>query len=125
MNDVKVFAEYNWDLGSSGLLTIHADDEWSSRTSVNPVPRSEPLGSANTAKNGFLNAWLTYAPLGRPWTVQLWAKNLTNTWVMAAPSNYFFYFLTTAEYVKGGLRDVERGVVSPPREVGATVSYRF
>jgi hypothetical protein len=44
---------------------------------------------------------------------------------MAAPSNYFFYFLTTAEYVKGGLRDVERGVVSPPREVGATVSYRF
>ena len=123
-NDVKIFGEYHWNLGAAGVLTIHADDEWADSTAVNPLPSGEPLGTQYTRKNGLLNAYLIYAPQGKSWTVQLWAKNLTNQAVMAAPSNYYFYFLTKAEYA-AGLRDVERGVVSPPREVGATLSYKF
>jgi iron complex outermembrane receptor protein len=124
LNDVKIFGEYSFDLGRSGSLTAHLDDEWASKTAVNPVPAGEPLGTDYTAKKGFLNASLIYAPVDRPWTVQLWAKNLTNTFTIAAPSNYYFYFLSLAEYASG-LRDVERGVVSPPRQIGATVSYKF
>jgi hypothetical protein len=43
---------------------------------------------------------------------------------MAAPSNYYFYFLTKVEKA-GGLNEVDRGVVSPPRQIGATFSYKF
>jgi iron complex outermembrane receptor protein len=123
-NDVKIFGEYHWEVGNVGVLTIHADDEWADTTAVNPLPSAQPLGTQFTRKNGLLNAFLIYAPHAKAWTVQLWAKNLTNQAVIAAPSNYYFYFLTKAEYF-AGLRDVERGVVTPPREIGATLSYKF
>ena len=65
-----------------------------------------------TAKN-LLNASLIFAPAGKPWTVQLWGNNLGNSWTMAAPSNYYFYWLTKAEFAAGD-NQVDRGVVSPP-----------
>jgi iron complex outermembrane receptor protein len=123
-NDVKIFGEYTWNLSGAGALTIHADDEWADATAVTPTPSAQPLAPQFTRKNGFLNAFLIYAPLDKPWTVQLWAKNLTNQWTIAAPSNYYFFFLTKAEYF-AGLREVERGTVSPPRQIGATITYRF
>lgn len=123
-NDLKVFGQYRWSLGGSGSLTAHLDDEWSSTTQVNPVNSAQPLAVPYTAKKGVLNGSLIYAPEGARWTFQVWGKNLTNTWQMAAPSNYYFYFLTRAEYTAGD-REVERGVVSPPREIGATFSYKF
>ena len=123
-NDVHVFAEYRWNLGPAGDLTGHVDDEWASTTQVNPVNDAQPLAIPYTQKNGILNASLMYAPANAPWTFQLWGKNLTNQAVISAPSNYYFYFLTTAEYASG-LREVERGVVSPPREIGGTFTYKF
>jgi iron complex outermembrane receptor protein len=123
-NDVKVMAQYRWDLGDSGSLTAHLDDEWSTKMQVNTVNSADQVGVLHTSKNGFLNGSLTYRPANGNWKIQLWGKNLTNQWMMSAPSNYYFYFVSFAEYLAGD-RFVERGVVTPPREVGATVSYTF
>jgi len=126
-NDLKVFVDYTWNL-PSGALVAHIDDQWASTTAVNPVafhqPGGQPLARDHTKKSGILNASLAYEPTGAKWRVQLWAKNLTNRWYMAAPSNYYFYYLTTAEFA-AGLREVDRGVINPPRQIGATFTYRF
>ena len=57
----------------------------------------------------------------------MWGKNLGNRWSLPAPSNYYFYFLTAAEFaaLTPAQREVERGVITPPRQVGVTFSYRF
>ena len=125
-NDLKIFVDYAWDL-RSGKLSVHADDQWASTTEVVPTNYrlgGQPLARPYTKKAGILNASLAYEPAGAKWRLQLWAKNLTNRWYMAAPSNYYFYYLTTAEFA-AGLREVDRGVINPPRQVGATFTYRF
>ena len=126
-NDLKVFADYRWELGDSGSLNAHVDDQWASETEVTPINYrlgGQPLARPFTKKNGILNASLTYEPRNGPWRLQVWGKNLTNEWYMAAPSNYYFYFLTTAEFAAGA-REVDRGVINPPRQIGATFSYKF
>ena len=122
--DLRIFAQYKWDMENFGSLTIHADDEWAGKTQVSPLNNSQPLGVPLTKRNGILNGSLIYEPAHGDWKVQLWGKNLTNQAVMAAPSNYYFYFLTKAEKA-GGMNEVDRGVVSPPRQIGATFSYKF
>ena len=122
-NDVRIFGQYTWHLSDGGAVTVHADDEWADRTQVSPLDNQQPAVPF-TAKKGILNASLLIALPNAPWTLQFWGKNLTNTWAMAAPSNYYFYFLTKAEFAAGA-REVDRGVVSPPREIGATLSYKF
>jgi len=128
-NDVKVMADYTWD-AFDGSLTAHADAQWASSTQVSalgynaPANGGQPIGTTHTAKDGILNGYLAYQPQNAKWRVQLWAKNLTNRWYMAAPSNYYFYFLTTAEF-GAGLREVDRGTINPPRQIGATFTYRF
>ena len=123
-SDVRVFAQYKWDLEGLGALTLHADDEWAGVTQVSPVNYAQPLGVPLTKRNGILNGSLIYEPEHGNWKFQLWGKNLTNQAVMAAPSNYYFYFLTKVEKT-AGLNEVDRGVVSPPRQIGATFSYKF
>ena len=122
--DVRVFAQYKMDLEGMGALTFHADDEWAGVTQVSPVNYSQPLGVPLTKRNGLLNGSLMYEPEHGNWKFQLWGKNLTNQAVMAAPSNYYFFFLTKTEHT-AGLNEVDRGDVSPPRELGATFSYKF
>jgi len=121
-NDIRVFAQYRWDLGDAGALTGHVDQEWADATQVSPLDNQQ-AAVPFTSKN-LLNASLIFAPAGKPWTLQLWGKNLGNSWTLAAPSNYYFYFLTKAEYAAGA-REVDRGVVTPPRQVGATFSFKF
>jgi iron complex outermembrane receptor protein len=121
-NDTHVFAEYRWEMEAGGLIA-HIDDQWADKTQVSPLNNQQPAVPF-TAKRGIMNASLTFEPAHAPWTLQLWAKNLTNKWSMAAPSNYYFYFLTQAEFTAGA-REVDRGVVTPPRQVGGTFSYRF
>ena len=67
---------------------------------------------------------LTYEPPGGRWRAQIWGKNLTNQWFMAAPSNYYFYFVSAAEFAAGA-KEVDRGTINPPRTIGATLTYRF
>ncbi|WP_332770285.1 TonB-dependent receptor [Phenylobacterium sp.] len=125
--DLKVFADYRWDLGESGSLKAHVDAQWASTTEVSPLNYArgaQPLAKQFTDKTGIINASLTYQPQDAPWKVQVWGKNLTNEWYMAAPSNYYFYFVTAAEFA-ALQREVDRGVINPPRQVGATLTYKF
>jgi iron complex outermembrane receptor protein len=126
-NDLKIFAEYTWDMGGTGSLTARGDVHWASATEVSPVNYvggAQVLAKPFTKKDGIVNASLTYTPEGGRWRAQLWAKNLTNEWYMSAPSNYYFYFVTTAEFA-AGQREVDRGIINPPRQVGATLTYKF
>ena len=122
-NDLTVFAQYRWDLANSGALTVHVDDAWADKFQVGPT-NGQQIAVPFTEKKGILNASLTYEPPNAKWKVQVWGKNLTNQWYLAAPSNYYFYFLTVAEFAAGA-REVDRGTVNPPRQLGATVTYKF
>jgi iron complex outermembrane receptor protein len=126
LNDLRVFGDYTFE-ALSGSVNLHLDDQWASTTEVSPTNYrlgGQPLARPFTKKDGLLNASASYEPHNAKWRLQLWGKNLTNVWYMAAPSNYYFYFLTTAEFA-AGLREVDRGVINPPRQVGATFTYRF
>jgi len=122
-NDLTVFAQYRWDLADRGALTLHVDDAWADKFQVTPT-NGQQIAVPNTEKKGILNASLSFEPVNAKWKVQVWGKNLTNQWYMAAPSNYYFYFLSSAEFA-AGLREVDRGTVNPPRQLGATVTYKF
>ena len=146
-NDLTLSAEYRFDLGERGSLLFHVDDQWASRSQVSPQntaiidtrtgaaqvvvdPRNQPIAVPFTEKKGILNAQLTYEAPSHNWTLQIWGKNLTNQWYMIAPSNYSFYFLTPLEAKSlalggGGLNEVDRGVINPPRQVGVTLTYKF
>ena len=120
-DDFKLFITYTAKLGESGSLILHADDQWASSFQVSPT-KAQPIAVGHTARHGFLNASLTYEPVNARWRIQIWAKNLTNQWTMPAPSNYGFYFLRPSE---SAALEVDRGIVNPPRQIGATFSYRF
>ncbi len=120
-NDLKIFINYTLDLGEHGTLKLHADDQWASSFQVSAT-RAQPIGVAHTARKDFINLSATYQPAGAAWQVQLWAKNVLNRWSMAAPANYNFYFLSPAE---NAALEVDRGIINPPRQIGATFTYRF
>ncbi|HZZ37062.1 MAG TPA: TonB-dependent receptor [Caulobacteraceae bacterium] len=123
-NDLKLFATYRADLGETGFLTFHLDDQWSSRFPVSAIRGVQPIGRANTGHHGFLNGSIMYEPANAHWRLQVWGKNLGNKWSMPAPSNYNFYFLRPAPADPGSL-EADRGIINPPRQVGVTFSYRF
>jgi len=120
-NDLKVYVNYTVDLGEHGTIGLHADDQWASSFQVSPL-RLQPIGVSHTARKDFLNLSATYAPANGPWRLQIWAKNVLNRWSLPAPSNYNFYFLTPQE---NAALEVDRGVINPPRQIGATFTYRF
>ena len=122
-NDLTVFAQYRFELANNGALTLHVDDAWASKFQVGPT-NGQPLAIPHTAKKGILNASLTYEPPNAAWKFQVWGKTLTNEWYLAAPSNYYFYYVTAAEFAAGS-REVDRGTINPPRQLGATLTYRF
>jgi iron complex outermembrane receptor protein len=119
-NDLKVFINYSFDI-ASGSVTLHADDQWASAFQVTPT-RGQPIGVSHTARKDFLNLSATYEPQNASWRLQLWAKNVLDRWSMPAPSNYNFYFLTPTETPT---LEVDRGVINPPRQIGATFTYKF
>jgi len=119
-NDLKVFVTYSFDV-ASGSVTLHADDQWASSFQVSPT-RAQPIGVTHTARKDFLNLSATYEPQNASWRLQIWAKNVLDRWSMPAPSNYNFYFLTPTE---SAALEVDRGVINPPRQIGATFTYKF
>jgi iron complex outermembrane receptor protein len=119
-NDLKVFANYSFDV-AGGSVTLHADDQWASAFQVSPT-RAQPIGVSHTARKDFVSLSATYEPDGAKWRLQVWAKNVLNRWSLPAPSNYNFYFLTPTE---APATEVDRGVINPPRQIGATFTYRF
>ena len=119
-NDLKVFINYSFDI-ASGSVTLHADDQWASAFQVTPT-RGQPIGVSHTARKDFINLSATYEPQNASWRLQVWAKNVLDRWSMPAPSNYNFYFLTPTETSS---LEVDRGVINPPRQIGATFTYKF
>jgi iron complex outermembrane recepter protein len=120
-NDLKIYVNYTLELGDHGSLKLHADDQWASSFQVSAT-RAQPIAVQHTARKDFINLSATYQPANGPWQLQIWAKNVLNRWSMAAPANYNFYFLTPAEPLSF---EVDRGIINPPRQVGATFTYRF
>ena len=122
-NDLTIFAQYRWNLADNAGVTLRVDDAWADKFQVGPT-NGQAIAVPYTEKKGILNASLTYEAPGGKWRAQVWGKNLTNEWSMAAPSNYYFYFVSAAEFAAGA-REVDRGTITPPRTVGATLTYRF
>ncbi|WP_082765705.1 MULTISPECIES: TonB-dependent receptor [unclassified Phenylobacterium] len=120
-NDLKIYVNYELDLGEMGTLNLHADDQWASSFQVSPL-RAQPIGVRHTARKDFINLSATYTPAEGSWKLQVWARNVLNRWSMPAPANYGFYFLTPQE---NAALEVDRGVINPPRQIGMTFTYRF
>jgi iron complex outermembrane receptor protein len=122
-HDLTVTGSYRWMLDGGGAVTVKADAKWASAFSVGPL-NNQPFVEDLTGKEGVLNASLLWESPDDVWAVQLWGKNLTNEWSYTAAANYFFYFLTQAEFV-GGAREVDRGSINPPRQFGVTLTRKF
>jgi iron complex outermembrane receptor protein len=122
-HDVTVSLQNGWTLPNGSGLTAKADVKWSSGFPVGPLA-NQPLVESNTAKKGLLNASLLWESADGGWAAQLWGRNLTNVHAFTQASNYFFYYLTQAEFARG-LNEVDRGTLNPPRQFGLTLTRKF
>lgn len=122
-HDITISAEYAWTLANDSALTAKIDAKWASNFPVGPL-NNQPFVEGRTGKDGVLNASLIWESADDLWTAQLWARNITNEWSFTAAANYFFYFLSQAEFVRG-LNEVDRGPINPPRQVGVTLTRKF
>jgi len=122
-HDVTVSVQYAWTLANDSELIAKVDAKWSSNFPVSALA-NQPFVEGKTGKDGVLNASLVWESADDLWSAQLWARNITNRWSFTAASNYFFYFLTQAEF-NAGAREVDRGSINPPRQVGVTLTRKF
>jgi iron complex outermembrane receptor protein len=122
-HDVTVSAEYAWTLANEAQIRAKVDAKWASNFPVGPLG-NQPFVEGKTGRNGVLNASLVWESASDLWTAQLWARNITNRYSFTAASNYFFYFLSQAEFARG-LNEVDRGALNPPRQVGVTLTRKF
>ena len=51
-NDLKVFANYTFDV-AGGSVTLHGDDQWASSFQVTPT-HAQPIGVSHTARKDFI-----------------------------------------------------------------------
>jgi iron complex outermembrane receptor protein len=117
-----VGAHYKTDIGE-GRLTADITSQWASGFPVSPLS-NQPFAENNTKKRGIVNASIGYTFPGDMTRVAVFGRNLANKWSMTAASNYFFYFVSQAEFT-AGLREVDRGPINPPRQIGLTVTQKF
>lgn len=122
-NDLKIGGEYRWTLANDGVLTARADVQWADAFEQSPT-NGQPLARALSKKDGVVNMSLVYESPDGLWKAQLFAKNLTNEWYFGSAANYYFYFVTKAENA-AGLREVDRGPINAPRQVGISLTRRF
>jgi len=122
-HDITVSAQYAWTLANDSELTAKVDAKWASNFPVGPLG-NQPFAEGKTGKDGVLNASLVWTSADDVWSAQLWARNITNEWSFTAAANYFFYFLSQAEF-NAGAREVDRGPINPPRQVGVTLTRKF
>lgn len=121
-NDITVGAHFKTNLGS-GKLTLDATSQWASGFPVSPLA-NQPFAESHTAKNGIVNASIGYTFPDDRTRVMVFGRNLANKWSFTQASNYYFYFLTQAEYAAGA-REVDRAPINPPRQIGITLTRKF
>jgi iron complex outermembrane receptor protein len=71
-----------------------------------------PAGFDETGDFGIVNARLAYTPPSGDWELAVFGTNLTNEYIL---NSGFFH----------GLWGIDFATVSRPREVGATLTFRF
>lgn len=121
-HDVTVGANYRVDVGD-GELNFNATAQWASAFPVGPL-ENQPIAEALTDKNGFINASIGYTFPDRATRILVWGRNLTNKWSFTSAANYSFYFVSQAEFAAGA-REVDRGPINPPRQLGITLTRSF
>ncbi|WP_294190145.1 TonB-dependent receptor [uncultured Sphingomonas sp.] len=121
-NDITFGGHFRNDLGG-GKLTVDATAQWASKFSVGPL-NNQPFAESRTDRNGVVNASIGYEFPDGLTKVILFGRNLTNTWSFSSASNFNFYFLTQAEFAAGA-NEVDRGPITPPRQIGLTITRRF
>ncbi len=126
LNDVMPYASYDYAIKGHGDLMFRANVHFASSFSLDPTGKAVlPLAQPQTAENGVVDAQLTYTPESAPWTVELWAKNITDETYIVNAANYYFFALTESEYLTQHLREADRVVYNQPRTFGVTIDYKF
>jgi outer membrane receptor protein involved in Fe transport len=72
-----------------------------------------------------INASVLYTPAHGNWTLQLWAKNLTDKLYVTYSTNYYFYVDSHAEAANAMYKDQDRVSFGAPRTFGVTIDYKL
>ena len=107
---LRLGATYDWPLGDYGDLSLHAEGNYQSKVYFTEFNNSD----AYQGGRAIYDASVRYTPPNGHWTLDLWAKNLTDRFVIAnnivAAATFGF---------------VRVGSLLPPRTFGATLGYKF
>jgi len=126
--DGLAYANVNVPLAQdNGALLFKASVHYSSKVVLDGTgfTNSIVLGNAKTGVKGVIDTSVTYTPARGAWTLQLWAKNLTNKLYVLSGQNYYFFADTKAEFANPANRDQDAVTYAPPRTFGATFDYKF
>lgn len=111
--------QHNATFRQGGSLTTRLEYSYSDQywRSPNPTLRTAwypgvPAGFDETGDFGIVNARLAYTPPSGDWEFAVFGTNLTNEYIL---NSGFFH----------GLWGIDFATVSRPREVGATLTFRF
>jgi iron complex outermembrane receptor protein len=126
LNDLQVYTNYDFVLPNNiGDVLFNMDARLASSVSLDPTGKNIlPLAQPYTNVPGIIDTSFTFTPSDAPWTVQLWAKNITDRNYLTVAANYYFFALTQSEFA-GGLREADRVAYNNPRTFGVTVDYKF
>jgi len=126
LNDLLVYASYTYPIKEHGDLAARISAHFASSFSLDPTGKNIlPIVQPQTENDGTVDAQLIYTPNTAPWSLKLWAKNLTDNTYIVSAANYYFFALTKSEYQVTGLREVDRVVYNQPRTFGLTFDYKF
>ncbi len=126
MHDLFPYASYNVNLPKGdGALLFNTDVHFASRYNVDPTGKNVAIyGRALDSIPWIWDAQVKYIPEAAPWSLQLWAKNLTDKAYTVNTQNAYFFAVTKSEFA-AGVRDVDWVSFAPPRTVGVTFDYNF
>lgn len=119
-----LFAHNSWNVGNAGVLTARGEYKYASSYRFNPQ-NDEPDELVDlTRRNKFFNLFLSYAPHGAAWDIQLWGRNVANEKAVTFAPNYFFFMMDFDEFLAGNTQ-AWRLSYTEPRSYGVTFTYQF
>lgn len=126
MHDLLGYASYDWELPDDrGVLTFNGEIRYSSDFNFDVTGPSQFYARPLTPIHGLIDASVLYTPTQGNWTVQLWAKNLTDKLYVTYSTNYYFYVDSKAEVANAAYKDQDRVAYGAPRTFGVTVNYKL
>jgi outer membrane receptor protein involved in Fe transport len=126
MHDLLGYASYIWEMpGDQGVLTFNGEIKYSSIFNFDVTGPSQANARPLTPIHGLINASMLYQPNHGNWTVQLWAKNLTDKLYVTYSTNYYYYVDSHAEAGNAAYKNQNRVAYGDPRTFGVTVNYKL